>query len=175
MDLRKKVLSETALFYGHFKMPKAYEKDWYIDRDTLAADILVSETQGTPFPYSKVWDMLNTYIREHMQRYHEISLSNIKFWGNIYKPNEISKPKLHLNYANLDNSPDWVSLYGVKVDKCMVKIHYYSNRRAGRSWDIELTDNKFIMFPSTCMYYLTNKQKDSLNFVLTTSYAYTEF
>ena len=38
---------------------------------------------------------------------------------------------------------------------------------AGRSWDIPLTNNKFIMFPSTNMYYLTNNQKDSLNFVQT--------
>ena len=175
MDLRKKVLSETALFYGHFKMPKAYEKDWYIDRDTLAADILVSETQGTPFPYSKVWDMLNTYIREHMQRYHKIGLSNIKFWGNIYKPNEISKPKLHLNYANLDNSPDWVSLYGVKVEECMIRLYYDDNKRKGLYWEIPLRNNEFIIFPSTCMYYLTNHQKESLNLVQTTTYEEMKF
>ena len=54
----------------------------------------------------------------------------------------------------------------------MVRIHYEDNRRKGRSWDIPLENNKFIMFPSTCMYYLTNTQKDSLNFVLTTTYEY---
>ena len=151
-------------------MPKAYEKDWYINRDTLAADILVSETQGTPFPYSKVWDMLNTYIREHMQRYHKISLSNIKFWGNIYKPNEISKPLLNVDPIDLKNSPDYTCLYGVKVDECMVKIHYEDNRRKGRSWDVSLENNKFIIFPSSCMYYLTNHQKDNLNLALTITY-----
>ena len=30
----------------------------------------------------------------------------------------------------------------------------------------------FIMFPSTNMYYLTNTQKDSLNFVQTITYEY---
>ena len=35
-----------------------------------------------------------------------------------------------------------------------------------------LTNNKFIMFPSTNMYYLTNNQKDSLNFVQTITYEY---
>ena len=58
------------------------------------------------------------------------------------------------------------------VKNCMVRIHYEDNRRKGRSWDIELTNNKFIMFPSTCMYYLTNNQKDSLNFVQTILYEY---
>ena len=32
------------------------------------------------------------------------------------------------------------------------------------AWDIPLKNNMFIMFPSTNMYYLTNNQKDSLNF-----------
>ena len=44
------------------------------------------------------------------------------------------------------------------------EIHPYvheANRRAGRSWDIPLKDNGFIMFPSTQMYYITNNQKDS--------------
>ena len=40
------------------------------------------------------------------------------------------------------------------------------------SWDIPLTNNRFIMFPSTNMYYLTNNQKDSLNFVQTITYEY---
>ncbi len=40
------------------------------------------------------------------------------------------------------------------------------------AWDIPLENNKFIMFPSTNMYYLTNNQKDSLNFVQTITYEY---
>ena len=51
-------------------------------------------------------------------------------------------------------------------------LHYNSNRRAGRSWDIPLANNRFIMFPSTQMYYITNNQKDSLNFILTTTYEF---
>ena len=50
------------------------------------------------------------------------------------------------------------------------ELHPYvheANRRAGRSWDIPLKNNQFIMFPSTNMYYITNNQKDSLNFILT--------
>ena len=59
-----------------------------------------------------------------------------------------------------------------EVKNCMVRIHYEDNRRKGRSWDIELKNNMFIMFPSTNMYYITNNQKDSLNFVQTITYEY---
>ena len=68
---------------------------------------------------------------------------------------------------DLKNSPDYIMLYGVSVKDCSVRIHYDDNRRAGRSWDIPLKHNQFIMFPSTNMYYITNNQKDSLNFILT--------
>jgi hypothetical protein len=61
-------------------------------------------------------------------------------------------------------------LYGVKVKDCTVRINYDDNRKKGRSWDIALTNNKFIMFPSTNMYYIINDQKDSLNFILTITY-----
>jgi hypothetical protein len=54
----------------------------------------------------------------------------------------------------------------------MVTIYYDDNRRKGRSWNIELKHNMFIMFPSTNMYFISNKQKDSLNFIQTITYEY---
>jgi len=53
-----------------------------------------------------------------------------------------------------------------------VRIFYDDNRRKGRSWDIPLENNKFIMFPSTNMYTIKNKQKDGLNFIQTLTYEY---
>jgi hypothetical protein len=138
--MQKKVLSEVSLYYGDVAMPK----DWDIDRDKLSGDILQSQIQNKDFPFSRTWDMLNTYMREH----------------------------INLDPVDLRNSPDYTLLYGVKVKDCMVRIHFEDNRRKGRSWDIPLTNNKFIMFPSTNMYYLTNNQKDSLNFVQTITYEY---
>ena len=95
------------------------------------------------------------------------SLINKEMWGNVYKPKEISIPLLNIDPVDLRNSPDYTLLYGVNVKDCSVRIHYDANRRAGRSWDMPLTNNKFIMFPSTNMYYITNNQKDSLNSILT--------
>ena len=40
------------------------------------------------------------------------------------------------------------------------------------SWDKPLSNNEFIMFPSTQMYYITNNQKDSLNSILTITHEF---
>jgi hypothetical protein len=166
--MQKKVLSEIALYYGDVTMPK----DWDIDRDKLQQDILTSNVTDSPFPFSKEWDKLNTYIREHINLNYNFTLVNKQVWGNMYKPQETTIPLLNIDPVDLRNSPDYTLLYGVNVKNCIVRIHYEDNRRKGRSWDIELTNNKFIMFPSTCMYYLTNNQKDNLNFVKTITYEY---
>ena len=166
--MQKKVLTEQALYYGDVAMPK----DWDIDRDKLQNDILKSNVTDSPFPFSRTFDMLNTYMRDHINLEYHFSLINKETWGNVYKSQEVSIPLLNINPVDLRNSPDYTFLYGVNVKNCSVRIHYDQNRRAGRSWDIKLENNKFIMFPSTCMYYLTNTQKDSLNFILTTTYEF---
>ena len=161
--MEKKVLSEIALYYGDVSMPKGFE----IDRNKIQEDILKSQINNKEFPYSREWDKLNTYLREHINVEYGFCLINKAMWGNVYKPKEISIPLLNIDPVDLRNSPDYTLLYGVSVKDCSVRIHYDDNRRAGRSWDIPLKNNKFIMFPSTNMYYITNNQKDSLNFILT--------
>ena len=166
--MQKKVLSEQSLYYGDITMPK----NWDIDREKLSEDILKSQITDSPFPFSKTFDMLNTYLREHINVEYGFTLINKQTWGNTYKPQELSIPLLNIDPVDLRNSPDFTLLYGVKVDNCSVRIHYDDNRRKGRSWDISLTNNKFIMFPSTNMYYLTNNQTGSLNFVQTITYEF---
>ena len=166
--MQRQVLTEQALYYGDVAMPK----DWDIDRDKLQQDILNSEITDSQFPFSRTFDMLNTYMRDHINLDYGFTLVNKETWGNMYKPQERTIPLLNIDPVDLRNSPDYTLLYGVKVKDCNVRIHYEDNRRKGRSWDIKLTDNKFIMFPSTNMYYITNNQKDSLNFVQTITYEY---
>ena len=166
--MQKKVLTEQSLFYGDIDMPKGFE----IDQEKLTNDILQSTFNTKEFPFSRTWDMLNTYMRDFIGLEHGINLVNKSTWGNIYKPNETTIPLLNIDPVDLRNSPDFTMLYGVKVKDCFVRIHYEDNRRKGRSWDIELKNNMFIMFPSTNMYYITNTQKDSLNFVQTITYEY---
>ena len=166
--MQRQVLTEQSLFYGDIDMPKGFE----IDQEKLTNDILQSTFNSKEFPFSRTWDMLNTYMRDHIGLEYGINLVNKSTWGNIYKPNETTIPLLNIDPVDLRNSPDFTLLYGVKVKDCFVRIHYEDNRRKGRSWDIELKNNMFIMFPSTNMYYLTNTQKDSLNFVQTITYEY---
>ncbi len=166
--MQKKVLSEIDLYYGTIDMPKGFE----INREKLQSDILSSQIKNSEFPFSRTWDMLNTYMREHINLEYGFTLVNKETWGNIYKPKEISIPLLNIDPVYLKNSADYTFLYGVNVKDCSVRIHYDDNRRKGRSWDIPLKNNGFIMFPSTNMYYLTNNQKDSLNFVQTIAYDY---
>ena len=166
--MQKKVLTEQSLFYGYVSMPK----DWEIDRIELSHHILHSSLTDQELQFSKTYDKLNTYMRDFIGVKHNINLINKSTWGNIYKPNETTIPLLNIDPVDLRNSPDFTMLYGVKVEGCMVRIYYDDNRRKGRSWDIELKNNMFIMFPSTNMYYLTNNQKDSLNFVQTITYEY---
>ena len=64
--MQKKVLSEIALYYGDVAMPK----DWDIDRDKLQEDILKSQVTDSPFPFSKTFDILNTYVRYHINLYY---------------------------------------------------------------------------------------------------------
>ena len=161
--IQKNKLSEIAIYYGDVSMPKGFE----INCNKLQEDILKSQINNKDFPYSREWDKLNTYLREHINLEFGFQLVNKETWGNVYKPKEISIPLLNIDPVDLRNSPDYTLLYGVHVKDCTVRIHYDSNRRAGRSWDIPLKNNQFIMFPSTNMYYITNNQKDSLNFILT--------
>ena len=168
VGMNKKVLSEQALYYGDVDMPKGFE----IGQEKLTNDILQSTFNSKEFPFSRTWDMLNTYMRDFIGVEHNINLINKKTWGNIYKPHQVSLPLLNIDPVDLRNSPDFTLLYGVKVKDCNVRIHFEDNRRKGRSWDIKLKNNMFIMFPSTNMYYLTNNQKDSLNFVQTITYEY---
>ena len=166
--MEKIVLTEQSLYYGDVAMPK----DWDIDRDKLQKDILNSQVTNSPFPFSRTFDMLNTYMRDHVNLEYGFTLVNKDTYGNIYKPEETSQPFINVDPVDLRNSPDYTLLYGVKTQNCMIRIHYEDNRRKGRSWDIELKDNMFIMFPSTNMYYITNNQKKSLNFIQTILYEF---
>ena len=166
--MQKKVLTEQSIYFGDVSMPK----HWEIDRNELAHYILQSNLTNERLQTSKTYDKLNTYIKDFIGVKHDINLVNKSTWGNIYKPAETTTPLLNIDPVDLRNSPDFTLLYGVKVKDCNVRIHYEDNRRKGRSWDIPLLNNRFIMFPSTNMYYLTNNQKDSLNFDQTITYEY---
>ena len=166
--MQRQVLTEQSIYFGYVSMPK----HWEIDTTELSHHILQSSLTNEKLQFSRTYDKLNTYMRDFIGVEHHINLVNKSTWGNIYKPNETTIPLLNIDPVDLRNAPDFTMLYGVKVKDCFVRIHFDDNRRKGRSWDIELKNNMFIMFPSTNMYYITNTQKDSLNFIQTITYEY---
>ena len=164
--MHKKVLTEQSLYFGDVSMPKHFE----IDRNELSHHILHSTFNDKEVLFTRTTDKLSTYIIEHINLKYGFKLIGKEIRGDIYKPLQVSPPLLNTDPVDLRNSPDYTLLYGVRVDKCFVRIYYDDNRRKGRSWDIELKNNMFIMFPSTNMYHITNNQPDSLNFVQTITY-----
>ena len=168
--MQKKVLSEIDVYFGQIKMPEGFE----IDREKLCVDILLFTNYNDQFPFSRSWDMLQTYLHEHINLEYGFKLVPKKTLGNIYYPNQYSHSLLQLDSLDLRNSPDYVMLYGVNVgkDSCKVFIEYDDNRRKGRSWEIFLNDNNFVMFPSTQRYHITANTSEQLNFILTTTYEF---
>ncbi len=104
--MQKKVLTEQALYYGDVAMPK----DWDIDRDKLSGDILQSVIQNKDFPFSRTWDMLNTYMRDHIGLEYGINLINKETWGNVYKPQETTFLIISISLIKLSSdSISWTS------------------------------------------------------------------
>jgi len=168
VDIKQNILSKIDLYTGTILMPKGFE----IDKEVLKENIIKHNVQDCSFPFSKEWDKLNTYLREHIYLENNFTLVNKFTTGFMFKPNESNVPECENNKVDLRNSPDYVMLYGVDLENTNVRIYYDDNRRAGRSWDIKLENNKFIMFPSTLIYHISNNQKDKLNFVIKTTYEY---
>jgi len=168
--MHKKVLSQIDLHFGQVEMPKGFE----INRESLGSDILSSTIYNREFPFSRSWDMLQTYLREHINLEYGFTLVHKKTIGNIYKPRQHSNSLLQVDPVDLRNSPDYVMLYGVNVGKnsCKVFIEYDDNRRKVRSWEIPLNNNDFVMFPSTQRYHITANTSEQLNFILTTTYEF---
>ena len=86
--MQRQVLTEQALYYGDVAMPK----DWDIDRDKLQQDILNSEITDSQFPFSKTWDMLNTYMRDHVNLEYDFNLINKVFWWIFFLHNQLFPP-----------------------------------------------------------------------------------
>ena len=77
---------------------------------------------------------------------------------------------MDIDFRSLKDSVDYTMLYGVNTSNCVVTILYDDNRNKQQYHSIDLTSNKFIIFPSSNMYFINNKQKESFNFVLKINY-----
>jgi hypothetical protein len=164
--INKKVLSEIAIYNGKVKMPKGFE----IEKDELVKNITLSNYyENINYPFSIAWDKLKTYITDFILIEHKLNLVSKLSYGNFYEKNEISNPKIDINPMDLNNSPDFVLLYGVEIDPgtCKIIINYDDNKIKGKFFEFNLENDDFIIFPSSQFYYIKNNKNSYLNFVQT--------
>jgi hypothetical protein len=166
--MNKKILSETAVYTGVVELPSPIE----INLESLRADILLFNNGSESFPFSKSLSIFQTYIRNFCSLEHSMQLVEKNTFGDIYKPGEYSYPLIQADLMDLKNSCDFVVLYGVNVEKdsCKIRIEYDNNRLKNNYIDLPLETNKFIIFPSTLIYYISPNTSGQLNFILTTLY-----
>ena len=182
--MEKRLLSEISLYHGNIDMPKNFE----IDRSKLKADILTSHLNEQrvsnnrfdyafldyELPFSRTLEMLTTYLREHFYLESKQSLIIHKSFGNILQPNEQTFSRYLTNPLDLKNSPDYIVIYGVDIfeGSSEVVIEYNDNRRAGKTWHIPLSNNHFVMFPSTQRFFITSNTSKQNNIILTSTFEY---
>jgi len=166
--MQKKVLSEQGIYFGEVKMPKGFD----INRFDLILSGFSSLLKNEKIKFSKNFDQLNKYIIDHIRLNYNVNLVNQDTWFDMFSSNEKTDPLLNVDPVDLRNSPDYTLLYGLGTSNCHVRVYFDDNRRKGRSYDMELENNHFILFPSNNMYVINNKQEDTLNFVQTITYEY---
>ena len=74
----------------------------------------------------------------------------------------------------LKDAPDYTCVYVIDIakDSCELVIEYDDNRRKNRTWHIPLVNNKFIIFPSTQRYFISQNTSKQMNIFLTMTYEY---
>jgi hypothetical protein len=166
--MKKIILSKIDLYYGKVEMPIGFE----IDQKKLSVDILSSITYNQEFPFSRTYDMLQTYLREHIFLEFNIKLQTKQSFGQIFKSSEHSNFLSQIDIMDLKNSPNYVMLYGVNITKnsCKVILEYDDNRKKNNNYEIVLNNNDFLLFSSSLKYNIITNKINSLNIILTTTY-----
>jgi|TARA_R110000803_G_C11987305_1_gene321506 hypothetical protein len=171
MRIKKKLLSEKALYFAQAKMPKGFE----INRPSIVSDIFLSNFyEDYKPPFNKALHSLIIYVSDFMRLENKLDLIPHNKKGMFFEKNENSNLMLEIDPTDLKNSPDFVMLYAAEVEDktCEVVIEYDDNRRAGKDWTILMENNRFIIFPSTQKFYIKNKNNSHLNFIQLVNFEY---
>jgi|TARA_R100001530_G_scaffold64376_2_gene46254 hypothetical protein len=174
----------NQIILSHIDVTFDLVKGINIDRNKIKQDILDSVAHqrrlndnsvipayhdyAVPFSIPLQW--FHDYVRDHFQTEFKKTLILIKTWGNIYANHESSLNRLQVDPVDLRHSPDYVIVYGIDIvdENCELVIEYDDNRRKNRTKHIPLKNNKFVIFPSTQRYYITQNKEKKLNVILTT-------
>lgn len=171
MKINKINLSEKSLYFGEVKMPKGFE----IERPTITSDIFLSNFyEDYKPPHNLSLERIITYVSDFIRLENDLDLIPHSKKGMFFEKNENSDYLLEVDPTNLKQSPDFVMLYGVEIDKktCQITFEYDDNRRVNKIWKINLENNKFIMFPSIQKFKIKNVNNSHLNFVQLINFDY---
>ena len=183
--MRKKVLSETDLYYGEVKMPKGFD----IDRIKIKNDIINSyfdnkKISNNPkdyahsdyqIPFSQPLQWLQDYLRDHIKADYDFTLIPKLNWANVLEYNQKTFTRNTVDPVDLINSPDYTLIYGVDISEDKetgIVIEYDDNRRKGRTWHVPLKSNQIIMFPSINKDVIAPNKSKGMNIFLTMTYEY---
>ena len=120
--------------------------------------------------FAKPFDWIQDYIRDHFNVAHKKILIPIDWWGNLYRPFERSHTRHTVKSQELDNSGDytWVYCVDVQPNSCELVVEYDNNRIKDNTWHFPLENNKYILFPATQRYFISQNKSMENNVFFTT-------
>jgi hypothetical protein len=176
--MKVRYLTETNLYFDTLDLPKGYE----LDKEDLIHDMIFSkEVKNNLYPtttkdyfieHSKNVNRIYEYIKDHMQLQLNSNIMNRKYfafskeidWCNLLYPTEEYHSNGVINPVDLKHSPDYTVIYAVKTSPCFLIVYYDDNRRAGRSYKLDIKENEFYIFPSTLKYEITRNNSNDINY-----------
>ena len=171
-------LTETNLYFGTLDLPKGYElnKEEFIHDMIFSKEVKKNLYPTTTKDYfvepSKDVDKIYSYIRDHFSVQLISNITNRKYlsfskeidWCNVLYPTEEYHSSGIVNPVDLKHSPDFTVIYAFKTSPCHLIVYYDDNRRAGRSYKLDIKENEFYIFPSTLRYEITKNNSDNINY-----------
>ena len=179
--MNKKILVETVLFEGEIVLPKNHQIDRFkIKSDILQAKLENKTSSSNPFAFafsdysietSRPLNLIRSTIAEKLQVYHKTIIEPRLSFGNVYEPKQQSFFRNMIDPVNIKESPDYVMIYGVDVDKnASVVLETKDKRGVDQLSVYPIITNHYIMFPSYLKFFVNENDSFQTNIFLTTTY-----
>ena len=179
--MNKKILSEINLFEGEIVLPKNHQVDRYkIKSDILQSKLENKTVSSNPYAFSFCdysiessipLNLIRSTVAEKLQVYHKIVVEPRLSFGNVFDPKQQSFFRNMIDPVNIKESPDYVMIYGVEVDKNASVVLEIKDRRGVNKLSVyPISNNHFIMFPAYLRFFINENQSFQTNIFLTTTY-----
>ena len=179
--MNKKTLLEIALFEGEITLPKNHQVDRYkIKSDILQSKLDNKTVSSNPYAFafsdysietSAPLNLIRSTIAEKLNVYHQISIESRLSFGNVFDPKQQSFFRNMIDPVNIKESPDYVMIYGVDVDKnASVVIETKDKRGIDQLSVYPIANNHFVLFPAYLRFFMNENDSSQTNIFLTTTY-----